>query len=246
MKLWIRLDADTPRDPRIGQLADQLGVSPNHALGSVVAVWCAMGEHRPNGDLTGVSDSTLNAWAGFSRGSGRRPLGSAEFSAAFRELFLVDGVRDPLFGEQQGALVERARRDRERKGRPPSPESSEEIPGNFRGNASEIRGYGTEQDGTEKRNATSVNGGRVAAPEELRARALAEWSRLLDIRQSHESPTGGRRFSLSQQAISALPERTQYALRLAGGRGAVTTADEVALRTNRAAFRDAYVGFPKP
>src|SRR5690349_14188498 len=45
MKLWIRVDAATPRDAAIADLADELKVPVVKMLGHVVALWAAMSEH---------------------------------------------------------------------------------------------------------------------------------------------------------------------------------------------------------
>lgn len=79
------MDVDTPRDPRIGHLAQSLNLPPRHVLGMLVAVWCAMGEHTQDGDLSNVSDATLDEWAG---AGGLRGLKPGRFATEFSKAFL--------------------------------------------------------------------------------------------------------------------------------------------------------------
>lgn len=139
MKLWLRVNADSPRDPRIGRLSQQVDVPPRHAFGMVVAVWCAMIEHAPDGDLSQVPDSTINEWAGSpSRRSGKNKAGG-DFAAEFKRLFLDESGRDPAFAENQAKLLESAKKDRERKRRDQNRrEQSADIPRTIRGNAEEV------------------------------------------------------------------------------------------------------------
>jgi hypothetical protein len=139
VKLWIRVDASAPNDPKMGELADYLRTARAHAFGLVSGVWCAMAEHAVDGDLTGVSDRTLEEWAGWTGKRGR-------FAAAFREIFLhkvveVDGKMGVLPGwnERQGALLSRMERDRQRhKNKEVRPELPPDSPRKFHGNSAEI------------------------------------------------------------------------------------------------------------
>lgn len=226
MKLWLRVNTDAVRDPRVGQLAERLGIPLRHGFGLVVATWAAMLEHVPSGDITHVSDSMLDSWAGYTARRGRPNFGSV-----FRELFTTDGV-DTQFADNQAALVERQERERQRWHR--------------RKTAIDSRGDSAETPAL--RNATQRNGKELTpqlraggTSEAVRAEALAAWSRILGLRERRDTPHGVK-YSLSRAVIATLPERDQRALELAGGTTAVVTTDEVALRTNRAAFRDAYVG----
>lgn len=151
MKLWLRIDVDSPRDPRIGKVARQVGLPPRYAFGMVVATWCAMGEHAPDGNLAEVDDALIEEWAGWMPTS-RKDAG--RFAKALREAFCDDSGVDPEFAEQQGALVRRMEKDRNRKRSGDSPESpgkgggdSGEIPRIKRGKSNGI----TERNGTEEK-----------------------------------------------------------------------------------------------
>jgi hypothetical protein len=107
MKLWFRVDSDSSTDLKIEQLGDMLGVQPSHAFGLLAGVWCGVARHAEHGDLTGIGDGAIEAWA---RWHGKR----GKFAASFRTLFVdPDGV---LHGwrERQGSLIERMAKDRKR------------------------------------------------------------------------------------------------------------------------------------
>lgn len=60
---WIRVAVGIGRDPSLLRVAEALGVSVPLTTGSVVLVLTAMAEGCKNGDLSTVSDSTLEGWA---------------------------------------------------------------------------------------------------------------------------------------------------------------------------------------
>ena len=145
MKLWIRVDASAPRDPKMGLLADELQIPVAYAFGMVESVWCAMAEHALDGSLAGVSATTLEKWAGW---EGKRGL----FSKSFRSTFVNEAEDVPGWTDRQGKLIERAERDKKRK-KPvgsaveipePIQGNSEEIPGDFQGDSTPTVRNGTE------------------------------------------------------------------------------------------------------
>lgn len=143
MKLWIRVDACTPRDPKVGELADRLGVSVPLAVGHLVMLWGVMAEHTPDGVLSAVGVRPLEQWAGW---TGKR----GKFYEAFCDLFVTDGVVGG-WEKRQGALISRMEKDRQRK---------------FQGNSTEVPkdSAPTERNGTEQRDtAASVDVDRVLA-----------------------------------------------------------------------------------
>ncbi len=147
MKLWIRLDASLPRDPEVAELAERVGVKKAEAIGLLACVWSAVAEHRPSGDVSGISAATLEDWAEFEpRGKVKR----GTFAAAFTSLFVKDGmVRG--WKERQGKLIERMEKDRKRKQESEeSANNSTEIPQTFHGNSAPTLRNGTEQDETEE------------------------------------------------------------------------------------------------
>lgn len=111
MKLWLRIDADYPRDPRVGRLADELGIPLDEALGKVLRVHCSMAEHAPDGDLSVIADSTINGWVGWPTS---RRAGARTFANVFRRVFLTEDGIDTSYSYQQGKLMERAEKNRER------------------------------------------------------------------------------------------------------------------------------------
>lgn len=74
---WIRIAVGITRDPRVIALAEAVGVSVPTATGHVVGVLTSLPEGSDTGDLSGVSDRTLEQWALWSGKRGR-------FAAAFR------------------------------------------------------------------------------------------------------------------------------------------------------------------
>lgn len=112
MKLWLRIDADYPRDPRVGRLADELRIPLDEALGKVLRVHCSMAEHGPDGDLSETADATINGWAGWSPTPRRAP--APTFAQVFRRAFLTEDGIDTSYSYQQGKLHERAEKTRKR------------------------------------------------------------------------------------------------------------------------------------
>lgn len=148
MKLWIRLDAGTPRDPKITELARALGVRRAEAFGLAASVWCVMAEHAVDGSLAGLADEDLEAWAYW---QGRR----GRFAAAFRATFMSPDGMVGGWSERQGALLDRMERDRKRHQKPRG--NSAETPRKFLGNSAEVPGNllgvsaSTERNGTEQK-----------------------------------------------------------------------------------------------
>jgi hypothetical protein len=111
MKLWIRLDAGAPRDPKITELARALGVRRSEAFGLAASVWCVMAEHAVDGSLSTIADEDLEAWAYW---QGKR----GKFAAAFRATFVSDDGTVGGWSERQGKLLDRMERDRQRHRKP--------------------------------------------------------------------------------------------------------------------------------
>lgn len=112
MKLWLRIDSDYPRDPRVGRLAAELRIPLHEALGKVLIVHCSMAEHAPDGDLSDIPDETINGWVGWPAGTSRRA--TATFAHAFRQFFLAEDGVDESYAFGQAKLNDRAEKQRER------------------------------------------------------------------------------------------------------------------------------------
>lgn len=138
MKLWIRVDACTGRDPKVAEFALAIGDDLATAVGRLVLIWSVMAEHAPDGWLGKgegnahetprkcVPNAVLEAWGMYTPKRGK-PRGT--MADAFRSLFVAsDGYVDG-WTARQGALIERAEKDRARK----SGSNSTEFPWNFRG-----------------------------------------------------------------------------------------------------------------
>lgn len=90
MTRWFRVDTSVRGDPLIAQLAERLDMPPVEALGHCVYTWAAITEHRPDGNLTGVSDSTLEQWAEFKPDRKKR-----------RGLFIMARTANPIIAPSQ-------------------------------------------------------------------------------------------------------------------------------------------------
>lgn len=112
---WIRVETNIAENEKVHAFADGCGISAEEAVGFLVRVWGRVAEHRPTGDLTGVSDMVLEHWAVW---RGKRGL----FATQFRKWFVSNEI---LVGwkERQGKLVERAEKERLRKLRGSSAET---------------------------------------------------------------------------------------------------------------------------
>lgn len=147
MKLWIRVDAAVRSDPKVAELADRLKIPFPEAVGMCVLVWGAIAEHRPNGDVSGIPFSTFDRWAGHSP---RKGFPREAFGKAFVDLFTSD---DEASGwhNRQGALIERADRERARKKRG----KSAAVPRKM---------SVTERNGTEQTTTTTTGADESASP----------------------------------------------------------------------------------
>lgn len=185
MKLWIRVDVAIASDPNVLELANRLKVAFPEAVGWCVLVWAKIAEHRPSGDISGIGISTLESWANFSPRKGRA-IGS--FGKAFLDLFASD---DEISGwhDRQGALIDRAEKERTRKRRG----KRAEIPKNS---------APTERNGTE-RNATERN------REHLQSDASSEISDAAPVRDRflakfYDRAPQERRAEVEQQLAASL------------------------------------------
>lgn len=130
MRLWIAVDVDLPSNPKVHQFAADLGVSVEAAMGLLVALWGQVARHRPEGDIGDVPDGLLERWCGWSGAPGR-------FATVYRGGFQTPDGKINDWYDHQGWLLERRRKDRERKRQGTSVETPQTIPG-----ASEAPGVG--------------------------------------------------------------------------------------------------------
>lgn len=142
MKLWIRLDVAVRSDPNVAEIAETLNLPFAEAVGLCTLVWCAIAEHRPSGDITGLSISQIERWAEYCPRKGK-PAGS--FGRIFLDIFVSDGAANG-WHSRQGALIERAEKERARKRRGKSAEVPKKV-------------ASTERNGTEHTNTTTSGSG---------------------------------------------------------------------------------------
>ena len=105
---WIRIAVGIMHDPAIHAVADAVGVSVPTTTGHVVGVLACLPEHCRSGDLSKVSDATMERWAMW---GGKR----GKFAGAFRA-YLCDaqGVVK-AWEKHNGAAMREAETDRQRK-----------------------------------------------------------------------------------------------------------------------------------
>lgn len=128
MNTWIRVDSGLADHIKVRRLAARLfpplrseagesGVPSWIAVltveGLLVNVWSKVADHQDDSVLVERDDDELELWA---RWRGEAGL----FAKAFRELFVTDGRQIDSWEEYQGRLLERRRKDRARKKRPPN------------------------------------------------------------------------------------------------------------------------------
>lgn len=92
---WIKMRTNLDGDPRVIQLAEQLGIPDLHAVGMLWKVWAWADSHSIDGNALGVTRATLDRFAGVSG-----------FADALRTIGWLDG-RDgaltfPRFAEHNG------------------------------------------------------------------------------------------------------------------------------------------------
>jgi hypothetical protein len=105
---WIRVHANIASKPVIWRAVTALGVSENEAIGLLVRFWGAVSQNVVNGDLTGVPDPQIEAWAGWKR---KRGL----FAAFIRSSHTDPSGRVNEWDEYAGTLETRRAKDRARK-----------------------------------------------------------------------------------------------------------------------------------
>ena len=106
---WIRVETNVAENDKVIALAEGCGISVEAALGFLIRFWGRVAEHRPDGDLSQMSDSALEQWAGW---NGMPTV----FTQTLRKLFVRNNILEGWV-ERQGKLAQRAAADRERKRR---------------------------------------------------------------------------------------------------------------------------------
>ena len=113
---WIRVATNLCESDRVLAVAGGCGISAEACVGFLVRWWGRIAEHRPDGDLTGMTDDALEVWAGW---NGMPSV----FATQLRKVYMDKGIVVDWMDEQ-GKLAARAAADRRRKRRG----SSAEIP----------------------------------------------------------------------------------------------------------------------
>lgn len=114
MITWVRIDRGIHRDPKVLALSEGLSRPVDHVVGLLVRLFAEAVVHAPDGDLSSVTDTTLEAWVEWRGKRGR-------FSAEYRRMFAPDNKinawerHNGKSVEIAKATAERVRQHRERK-----------------------------------------------------------------------------------------------------------------------------------
>ena len=105
---WVRISTDIQRDPSLHAISDALGIQLELTLGLFIGVLTSLPSAALDGDVSDVSDATLERWAGW---TGKR----GKFAEAFRaELCTPQGVVRS-WNKYNGTALRRLEDDRDRK-----------------------------------------------------------------------------------------------------------------------------------
>ena len=80
MSDWIAVAVDVADDPEVVAVAADLGISTLEMVGHLVSVWGRMSKHARRGDISGVTDGSIESWA---RWTGAPNLFAHRFRAVF-------------------------------------------------------------------------------------------------------------------------------------------------------------------
>lgn len=120
---WFKFHAEMPDHPKSDALAAATG--DEWAWAKVAKFWCWCAIHRPDGDLTGMSDTVIGMRAGVPAKD------AAAFGMAMRQFGWIDGDRLHDWADEQAAHVKVRERERAKKAR--QRVRSEVSPGTSRG-----------------------------------------------------------------------------------------------------------------
>jgi hypothetical protein len=254
-KLWIRVDSDVPRDPRISAFAAALRVPHALALGMVLKVWCAMSEHAADGDLSSISDAIIDEWAGAGIVRG---LKTGVFAACFAEYFLDETRQETRFAEVQEPAIEyrrkarermAAKRARERQTFSNSSRTADEPFANGSCQRNETERNDTEPNrernsplrGMSVRRSASVNASGAESHKSY-GEAMRVFGELYKKRESINTPSGTRP-QISREHLETLDARTRETDDALGGLHAIAEVEGEGLRILRSQFAKIYLSF---
>jgi hypothetical protein len=255
-KLWIRVDSDIPRDPRIGSFAAAMAIHPAHALGMVLKVWCAMSEHAPDGDLSAVPDAMIEEWAG---ASGLRRMKPGIFAHHFAQSFLDENRREARFAAAQEPVLEYRRKARERMARNRQ-DKSETFAVSSRtmreqiANDSDVRN-GTIRNGTErheeeqnpvtergrsnKKSTSQASLTLGGANRNLRGEGMRVFGKIHAAKVPVVTQTGTH-YYVPKDFMNGLDSSIREVVEAVGGAHVIANADDDALRILRSQFAEVY------
>lgn len=143
---WIRVETNVSENDKVRSFADDLsadiprkgrGFSVDASVGLLIRLWGQVAEHRPDGDLSGITDHTIEDWALW-RGK------PGAFAKSFRRRFMQGDVLHG-WSERQGKLAAQASAERARKRRGRSADT-------VTSSSSVVRDIGNQGDKKEKKN----------------------------------------------------------------------------------------------
>jgi hypothetical protein len=104
---WIRVETNMVDSDRTIAFAEGCGISAETAAGFLCRLWGRIAEHRPDGDLRGMSNAAIEQWAGW---VGMPTVLATQFRKGYMDNEIVVAWLD-----DQGKLAARAAADRLRK-----------------------------------------------------------------------------------------------------------------------------------
>jgi hypothetical protein len=153
---WIRVASRVAADAKVRQIARDVGADPYKVVGHLVTLWGVMTDQAKDGDLSGVHDDDVEAWAEW---TGKR----GKFARSVRAHLCDAAGVVSAWERYQGAAIRENEADRRRK----SPGTPPEIPRNSGGTPG---GKNRNTDGTPAATSTrgttkdlTAGGGRAGA-----------------------------------------------------------------------------------
>lgn len=143
---WVKIAVGIMDDPSVRQVAEAVGVSEVTTTGHLVGVFTNLATHAKTGDLSAVSDNTVEAWA---RWRGKR----GRFAQAFRAYLCDSQGVVKAWEDYNGAAIREFEHDRKRKAdaRKKARDVQRTSTGQSSGRPTDVHRYETRRDETKEK-----------------------------------------------------------------------------------------------
>jgi hypothetical protein len=143
---WVKIAVGIMDDPSVRQVAEAVGVSEVTTTGHLVGVFTNLATHAKNGDISQVSEATVEAWA---RWRGKR----GKFAQAFRAYLCDQQGVVKAWEAYNGAAIREFEHDRIRKAeaRKKARDVRRTSAGQSSGRAPDVHRYETRRDETKEK-----------------------------------------------------------------------------------------------